>query len=109
MSSNMYGFTCQVDLGGHAYGVQIVYEGTCEDDPSSFDRVTDSWESDRPQDVARYELTHRAWPDGNPVRACVWGVWGGPDEYPSPWPPEQEVFRLIAEGRATDIAEGWDT
>jgi hypothetical protein len=113
MSSNMYGFECWIEWNGRNYGVQITYDGTDEDDPYSLERVTASWESDRPQDVARYELTHRTWPDGDPVRASVWYTWGGSrdpdDDYPPPQPPEREVFRLIAEGHATDMLEGWDT
>lgn len=119
MSSNQYGFTCCVTWQCRQYDVQVVYEGTFEDDPDSLERVTASWESTRPEDVATAEILLRDWKSAQqkPVRARVWSAYGGwlktdnlsDPTWNPPTPDERDVFAIIAHGLATDIEEGWDT
>ncbi len=56
MSSNMYGFTCNIDWNERNYEVQITYVGTFGDSQESLDYATDKWETLDPIRLAQYDL-----------------------------------------------------
>ena len=118
MSSNQYGFTCEVPWKGRAYSVQVVYQGTGDDSEESRMRATENWETEDPIELARYELEHRGdWENPHAVvRVSVWGCYGGwlagdPSEptWSPPTPSEREILQALARGQVTDIEHGWDT
>ena len=119
MSTNMYGFTCNFIWKERRCFTQIVYSGTSEFVEDSLESVTDSWETQDPALLAKYELDHRDWSKKlfEGVRIEVAGVYPGlldTDPYRDPnWktptPTEKEVLQIIANGEASDIAHGWDT
>jgi len=118
MSSNMYGFEATFMWEGRWCHAQFVYKGTYEDDPWSLDYATKDWESTRPVDLARYELEHRDWDKKYhaDVRIGIYNIFssyldGDPDDpcWSPPRPTEKETLQIIADGKAEEIREGWDT
>lgn len=53
MSSNMWGFEAEFEWQGRWVQAQIVFNGTDEYDPWSYDRATAGWESEIPADLAK--------------------------------------------------------
>jgi hypothetical protein len=118
MSSNMYGFEVNFVWEGRDCQAQFVYNGTFENEPSSLDYATKDWESTNPIDLAKYELEHRDWNKKYhaDIRIGAYGIYSFcNDDDPSdfdwipPHPTEKEVLQIIADGKAKEIREGWDT
>jgi len=118
MSSNMYGFEATFMWEDRWCEARFVYKGTFEDDPYSLDYVTEDWESTKPVDLARYELEHRDWNKKYhaDVRIGAFDIFSfRNDDDPTdfswrpPCPTEKEALQIIADGKAEEIREGWDT
>ena len=121
MSSNQYGFTCDIEWMGRRYSTQIVYAGTHDDSEESLNWATRNWEGGEftdPVELAKYELANRDWDkkyaSDKRIGLCrCYGGWLSDDPRDVSWrppePSEREVLEIIAAGKAEDIEYGWDT
>ena len=118
MSSDQYGFTCDIIWGRRTYSIQVVFLGTDESDPEGTGHIINGWGSIRPEDLAEYELNNRDWKDPYSyyTRISVWqcvGGWLQEDTtnplWSPPQPTEREIMELLARGDYKSLNYGWDT
>lgn len=117
MSSNMYGFTCTIPWRDRSCFVQVVFVGTSEDEPDSYNEVACEWGTTDPVELAVYELQHRDWNNKFDYKrisvAECYASYLDTDpsnvDWSPPRPTEREIMELIAAGQAEDVDHGWDT